>query len=147
MDHIAPAFELVSTAGPLGTALEKPAPSRVDGGVDAVLRPTEVVIGAGKSITQTITVKVKDDATPGTYYDTLEIFCGPNGDFVSGPLAPVTVPKPGQTVEPPDNTVEEPPGGPVFAPTGLNTGVPAMALLLLAAAVGTRRLVLSRRDS
>jgi uncharacterized repeat protein (TIGR01451 family) len=147
VDHIAPAFELVSTAGPLGTALEKPAPSRVDGGVDAVLRPTEVVIGAGKSITQTITVKVKDDATPGTYYDTLEIFCGPNGDFVSGPLAPVTVPKPGQTVEPPDNTVEEPPGGPVFAPTGLNTGVPAMALLLLAAAVGTRRLVLSRRDS
>jgi uncharacterized repeat protein (TIGR01451 family) len=145
VDHIAPAFELVSSAGPLGTALEKPAPSRVDGGVDAVLRPTDVVIGAGKSVTQTIVVKVKDDATPGTYYDTLEIFCGPNGDFVSGPLAPVTVP--GEGVIPPVTPVEEPPTGPTFAPTGLNTGVPALALLLLAAAVGTRRLVLSRRDS
>jgi uncharacterized repeat protein (TIGR01451 family) len=145
VDHIAPAFTLVSTSGPLGTALEKPAPSRVDGGVDAVLRPTAVVIGAGKSITQLITVTVKDDATPGTYYDTLEIFCGPNGDFVSGPLAPVTVP--GNGVTPPPVTVEEPPTTPAFAPTGLNTGVPILALLLLAAAVGTRRLVLNRRDS
>jgi hypothetical protein len=145
VDHIAPAFELVSSAGPLGTALEKPAPSRGDGGVDAVLRPTDVVIGAGKSITQLITVTVKDDATPGTYYDTLEIFCGPNGDFVSGPLAPVT--EPGNGVTPPPEKVEEPPTTPAFAPTGLNTGVPILALLLLAAAVGTRRLVLNRRDS
>jgi hypothetical protein len=64
---------------------------------------------------------------------------------VSGPLAPVTVP--GEGVIPPVTPVEEPPTGPTFAPTGLNTGVPALALLLLAAAVGTRRLVLSRRDS
>jgi hypothetical protein len=115
--------------------------------VDAVLRPTDVVIGAGKSITQTITVKVKADATPGTYYDTLEIFCGPNGDFASGPLAPVTVPGENVPNVPPVNPVKAPTSTPVFAPTGLETGVPILALLLLVAGVGTRRLVLSRRDS
>ena len=41
VDHIAPAFDLVSTAGAFGTAFDKPAPVRTDGGVDAVLRPTE----------------------------------------------------------------------------------------------------------
>jgi hypothetical protein len=113
--------------------------------VDAVLRPTSVVIGAGKSVTQTIVVKVKDDATPGTYYDTLEMFCGNNGDFVSGPLAPVTVPGPNVPNVPPDNPVAPPPDE-VFAPTGLSTTVPGIALLLLVAAAGTRRLQLSRRN-
>jgi uncharacterized repeat protein (TIGR01451 family) len=144
VDHIAPAFTLVSTAGPLGTKFDTPPPARSDGGVDAVLRPTGVTIGAGKSVTQTITVKVKDDATPGTYYNTLEMFCGPNGDFVSGPLAPVTVPEPG-VVTPPNTPVEQPPTTPVFAPTGLSTTVTGISLLLLIAAVGTRRLQLSRR--
>jgi uncharacterized repeat protein (TIGR01451 family) len=144
VDHIAPAFTLVSTAGPLGTKYDTPPPARSDGGVDAVLRPTGVTIGAGKSVTQTITVKVKDDATPGTYYNTLEMFCGPNGDFVSGPLAPVTVPAPG-VVTPPSTPVEQPPTTPVFAPTGLSTTVTGISLLLLIAAVGTRRLQLSRR--
>jgi uncharacterized repeat protein (TIGR01451 family) len=144
VDHIAPAFTLVSTAGPLGTKFDTPPPARSDGGVDAVLRPTGVTIGAGKSVTQTITVKVKDDATPGTYYTTLEMFCGPNGDFVSGPLAPVTVPAPG-VVTPPTTPVEQPPTTPVFAPTGLSTTVTGISLLLLIAAVGTRRLQLSRR--
>jgi len=147
VDHIAPAFDLVSSAGPLGTKLESPAPSRADGGVDAVLRPTGVVIGAGKSVTQTFTVKVKDGATPGTYYDTLEMFCGPNGDFVSGPLAPVTVPGAGVPAVTPENPVTAPPKTPVFAPTGLNTTLAGMSLLLLAAAAGTRRLQLSRRSS
>jgi uncharacterized repeat protein (TIGR01451 family) len=144
VDHIAPAFTLVSTAGPLGTKFDTPPPARSDGGEDAVLRPTGVTIGAGKSVTQTITVKVKDDATPGTYYNTLEMFCGPNGDFVSGPLAPVTVPAPG-VVTPPTTPVEQPPTTPVFAPTGLSTTVTGFSLLLLIAAVGTRRLQLSRR--
>lgn len=144
VDHIAPAFSLVSSSGPLGTKLDSPAPSRTDGGVDAVLRPTGVTIGAGKSVTQLFTVKVKDDAVPGTYYDTLEIFCGPSGDFVSGPLAPVTIPKPGGPVLPPEEPVA-PPTTPVFAPTGLSTPLAATALLLLVAAVGTRRLQLSRR--
>lgn len=141
IDHIAPAFDLVSTAGPLGTALEKPAPTRTDGGVDAVLRPTGVTLGAGKSITQTFTVKVKSGATPGTYYDTLELYCGVNGDFVSGPLAPVTVPGAGvPAVTPPAPVVGEPTATPRLAATG---GVPALAataLLVLAAAFGLRRL-------
>jgi uncharacterized repeat protein (TIGR01451 family) len=143
VDHIAPAFTLVSTAGGLGTKFDTPPPARTDGGVDAVLRPEGVTIGAGKSVTQTFTVKVKDDATPGTYYNTLELFCGPNGDFVSGPLAPVTVPAPG-VVTPPE-TPDAGPEDPVFAPTGLSTPLAATALLLILAAVGTRRLQLSRR--
>jgi uncharacterized repeat protein (TIGR01451 family) len=144
IDHIAPAFTLVSSSGPLGTKLESPAPTRSDGGVDAVLRPTGVTIGAGKSVSQSFTVTVKDGATPGTYYDTLELFCGPNGDFVSGPLAPVTVAGAGVPVLPPSNPVAAPPTG-VFAPTGLDTTIPGVALLLLVAAAGTRRLQLSRR--
>ena len=144
VDHIAPAFDLVSTSGAFGTALEKPAPSRGDGGVDAVLRPTSVTVGAGKTVTQKIVVKVKADAAPGTYYDTLEMFCGPGGDFVSGPLAPVTVPGTPVPSTPQGKPAQKPP---VFAATGLSTGVPILALLLLVAAVGTRRLVLSRRDS
>jgi uncharacterized repeat protein (TIGR01451 family) len=143
IDHIAPVFELVSTAGPLGNKFDTPPPARSDGGVDAVLRPTGVTIGAKKSVTQTFTVKVKDDAAPGTYYDTLEIFCGPNGNFVSGPLAPVTVTN---TPVTPDNPGEAPPPGDTFAPTGLNTGVPALALLLILGAAGARRLQLSRRQ-
>ncbi|HUR12944.1 MAG TPA: choice-of-anchor P family protein [Mycobacteriales bacterium] len=143
IDHIAPAFTLVSTAGAFGTNYDKPPPARTDGGVDAVLRPDGVTIGAGKSVTQTFTVTVKDDATPGTYYDTLEIFCGPNGDFVSGPLAPVTVPAPG--VVAPPKTPDAGPDDPVFAPTGLSTPLAGTALLLIMAAVGTRRLQLSRR--
>ena len=145
VDHIAPAFTLVSTAGPLGSKLDSPPPARSDGGVDAVLRPTGLTIGAGKSVVQTITVKVKDDATPGTYYNTLELFCGPNGDFVSGPLAPVTVSAPGVPVETPSSPSKLPSTKPVFAPTGLSTTLAGTSLLLILGAVGTRRLQLSRR--
>lgn len=91
VDHIAPAFDLVSTEGAFGKAFDKPAPTRTDGGVDAVLRPTDLVIKSKASATQTFTVKVKHKAEPGTYYNSLELYCGVNGDFVSGPLAPVTV--------------------------------------------------------
>lgn len=147
IDHVAPAFTLVSTDGPLGKAFDTPPPARSDGGVDAVLRPTGVTIGAGKSVTQTITVKVKDDATPGTYYDTLEMFCGPNGDYVSGPLAPVTVGAAAVPAveQPASSPSKQPASQPVFAPTGLSTTLAGTSLLLLLGAVGTRRLQLSRR--
>jgi uncharacterized repeat protein (TIGR01451 family) len=145
VDHIAPAFTLVSTSGPLGTKFDTPPPSRTDGGVDAVLHPTGVTIGANKSVTQLFTVTVKDDATPGTYYDTLEIFCGPNGDFISGPLAPVTVPGEGVPPVTPENPGQAPPPDTAFGPTGLNTSVAGAALLLLLAAAGTRRLQLARQ--
>lgn len=102
IDHVAPAFALVSSDGPFGTELEDPAPVRGDGGVDAVLRPTDLVIAPGASLVQTFTVTAKDDAAPGTYYDSLEIYCAAGGNFVSGPLAPVTItaPAPAKPVAP-----------------------------------------------
>ncbi len=139
IEHIAPPFTLVSTAGPLGTATDTPAPVRTDGGTDAVLRPTGVTIAPKASVTQTFVVKVKDDAAAGTYYDSLEIYCGPNGNFVSGPLAPVTIP--GVVVEPP---VVKPPVTVVSVPPTLprTGGAPVLggiALLLTGAALGLRR--------
>lgn len=144
VEHVAPPFSLEATAGMFGTTMEKV--SRADGGTDAVLRPTGVTIGAGKSVTQTFTVKVKDGAKPGTYYDALEIYCGPNGNFISGPLAPVTIPGDGVPAVPPASPVENPPSitPPDLAETG---GVPALAavsLLVLTAAVGLRRLQVQR---
>ena len=138
IEHVAPAFDLVSSAGPLGTALDSPAPTRADGGVDAVLRPTAVKIPAKGSVVQTFVVKVKANATPGTYYDSLEVFCGPNGDFVSGPLAPVTVPaatpaRPGVT--PPVTVVDTPPTLPRTG--GLPFGT--AAALLMVAGYGVHR--------
>lgn len=91
IDHIASVFTLVSSSGPLGSELEDPAPVRSDGGVDAVLRPSDVVLAPGASVVQTFTVTANDDAAPGVYHDTLEIYCGANGNFVSGPLAPVEI--------------------------------------------------------
>lgn len=142
IDHVAPPFSVEATAGAFGTALEKA--ERSDGGTDAILRPTGVTIAPGKAVTQTFTVKVKDGATPGTYYDTLEIYCGPGGNFISGPLAPVTIGN--GPITPPANPVENPPTitPPNLAETG---GAPALAvvsLLALAAAVGLRRLQLQR---
>ena len=139
IEHVAPPFDLVSSAGPLGTKLDTPAPVRTDGGVDAVLRPTAVTIAAGKSLTQTFVVRVKAGAAPGTYYDNLEIYCGPNGNFVSGPLAPVVIP--GAAVNPP---VVTPPqvivdGPPVLPRTGGTPLLALGALGLLGTAVVLRR--------
>ncbi|MCW2606138.1 MAG: hypothetical protein JWO60_831, partial [Frankiales bacterium] len=92
VDHLSPALELVSTRGAFGADAETPAPTRADGGQDVVVRPTDVVLAPGAKAVQTIVVKVKADAKPGTYYNTLELFCNAGGDFASGPLAPVTVP-------------------------------------------------------
>ncbi len=139
IEHVAPPFDLVSSAGAFGTKLDAPAPVRTDGGVDAVLRPTGVVIGAGKSVTQTFTVKAKDSAAPGTYYDSLEIYCGPNGDFVSGPLAPVTITAVVATpprVNRPVTVVSGPPQLPRTGGAPLAAGA---ACLVLAAAFGLRR--------
>jgi uncharacterized repeat protein (TIGR01451 family) len=146
IDHVAPVFTVVSSSGAFGTALDNPAPSRTDGGSDAVLRPTGVSIAPGHSATQTFTVTVKSGAAPGTYYDTLEIYCGPNGNFVSGPLAPVTVPGAG-LVTPPVSPVSAPvtaPAAPAKAPvvfgrTGLNAGMAGVALLMLLGAATIRR--------
>lgn len=137
IEHVAPAFDLVSTSGPLGTTFDDPPPARADGGVDAVLRPVGVVIAAGKSVVQTFTVKVKDGAAPGTYYDSLQIFCGLNGNFVSGPLAPVTVTaEQAPPVVTPPVTVDTP----QLPRTGGAPLVAGAALLLLLTGFGLRRM-------
>lgn len=134
-DHLDPAFDIVSTDGAFGKVFTSPAPKRSDGGTDVILKPTGLKIDAGKSVTQTFVVKLKDTVQPGTYYNNLELFCALNGDFASGPLAPVTVPAPAPPV-----VAALPPASP--APQLPRTGgVPlaaASALLLIAAAAGLR---------
>jgi uncharacterized repeat protein (TIGR01451 family) len=139
VDHVSPAFDLVSSSGEFGTALVTPAPRRADGGVDAVLRPTGLTIAPGASRTQRFVVVVKAGTAPGTYYNNLEIFCGFNGDFTSGPLAPVTVPAPpsGPVITPPGPVVAPPPALPR---TGGAPLAAAGALVLLATAFGVQRL-------
>lgn len=136
-DHLSPVFDFVSTSGGFGTEADDPAPVRADGGVDVVLRPTDVVIAPKASVKQTIVVKLKADVKPGTYFNNLEIFCALNGNFASGPLAPVTVPAPA------------PPAPPVIEPepeqlprTGAAPLVGLGALLLVGAGLGVRRMSL-----
>jgi uncharacterized repeat protein (TIGR01451 family) len=141
IDHLPSVVEFVSTAGPLGSAVDTPLPVRTDGGQDAVLRPTGVTIAAGATVTQTFVVKVKAGTAPGTYYNNLELFCGPNGDFVSGPLAPITIP----AAAPPAVT---PPVVPPVVPTLPRTGGEPLlalgALVAVGAAFGIRRYALTR---
>ena len=131
-DHLNPVFELVSTSGGFGDAAVDPVPVRSDGGQDVVLRPTDVVIEPGASVQQTIVVKLKADVAPGTYWNNLELFCAVNGDFASGPLAPVTVPA--------EAVVAPAPPAPVELPrTGSASLLALGALLLVAAGLGVRR--------
>jgi uncharacterized repeat protein (TIGR01451 family) len=132
VDHLNPVFEYVSTSGGFGDAAVDPVPVRGDEGQDVVLRPTDVVIEPGASVTQRIVVRLKADVAPGTYFNNLELFCAVNGDFASGPLAPVTVPAP---AAPP---VIQP--APVELPrTGTVPLLALGALLLLGAGLGLRR--------
>jgi uncharacterized repeat protein (TIGR01451 family) len=136
-DHLDPAFDIVSTDGAFGKVFTTPAPKRSNGGTDVILQPSGLIIGAGKSVTQTFVVTLKADVKPGTYYNNLELFCAVNGDFASGPLAPVTVPAPA----PP---VVAPPPPPAAAPEQLpRTGgaplVAAAGVLLLLGVAGIRR--------
>jgi uncharacterized repeat protein (TIGR01451 family) len=139
IDHLAPAFDLVSTAGPFGTAYDKPAPVRTDGGVDAVLRPAALTIAAGKSVVQTFKVTVKDAAAAGTYYNSLELYCGPNGDFASGPLAPVTVTVPAAPVAAPVSAPVAAPATPQLPRTGLPAGLALGGLALMGGLAVLRR--------
>jgi len=139
IDHVAPAFDIVSTSGAFGTKFDTPPPTRTDGGSELILHPTAVTIEAGKSAIQTIVVKTKEGAAPGTYYDTLEIYCARNGDFISGALAPVTVPGPG-TVDPDPEPIPTPDQPEQLPRTGGAPLVAAAALAILGTAVGLRRM-------
>ncbi len=132
IDHLDPAFDFVSTSGAFGAKPITPLPKRADGGLDVIIKPAPaVILKAGATVTQTYVVTLKSTVKPGTYYNNLEIFCAANGNFASGPLAPVTVPPP--VVAPPPPAPRELPrtgGAPVLA---------GLAGLLLLAAAGTRR--------
>ncbi|MCW2573015.1 MAG: hypothetical protein JWO88_3073 [Frankiales bacterium] len=135
-DHLDPAFDVVSTDGAFGKVFTTPAPKRSDGGTDVVLQPTGLTIAAGKSVTQTFVVKLKGTVKPGTYYNNLELFCAVNGDFASGPLAPVTVPAPAPLAAP----AQAPAAAPEQLPrTGGSPLVAVSGLLLLIGAAGVRR--------
>jgi uncharacterized repeat protein (TIGR01451 family) len=137
-DHLDPVFDIVSTDGAFGKVIT-PADKRQDGGTDVLLKPTGLTIGAGKSVSQTFVVKLKDTVQPGTYYNNLELFCAVNGDFASGPLAPVTVPAAAPPVAAPP-AVAPPAALPEQLPrTGATPLVAASALLLLLAGIGIRR--------
>jgi uncharacterized repeat protein (TIGR01451 family) len=135
-DHLDPAFEFVSTSGGFGDAADDPVPTRGEGGgQDVILRPTDVVIEPGASVAQTIVVRLKADVAPGTYWNNLEIFCAVNGNFASGPLAPVTVPAAEVAAAPPP-----PAPAPEELPrTGLVPLAGLGALLLLGGGLGFRR--------
>jgi uncharacterized repeat protein (TIGR01451 family) len=137
-DHLDPAFDIVSTDGAFGKVFTTPAPKRSDGGTDVVLQPTGLTIAGGKSVTQTFVVKLKDTVKPGTYYNNLELFCAVNGDFASGPLAPVTVPAPAPIAAP----AQAPAAAPEQLPrTGGAPLVAVAGLLFLIGAAGVRRVL------
>ena len=133
-DHLDPAFEFVSTSGGFGDAAQDPVPTRGEGGgQDVVLRPTDVVLEPGATVNQTIVVRLKSDVAPGTYWNNLEIFCALNGNFASGPLAPVTVPP---------AAVQAPAAAPAPVQLPRTGAAPVMALgalLLVGAGLGARR--------
>jgi uncharacterized repeat protein (TIGR01451 family) len=137
IDHLSPAFEFVSTSGGFGDTAVEPVGTRADEGQDVRLEPEDVVIDAGGSVTQTIVVRVQDGTAPGTYYNTLEIFCAVNGNFASGPLAPVTVPAAAAMPEAPAPAPAQLPR------TGLVPLVALTSLLLLGGGLGARRLTRS----
>ena len=129
IDHLNPVFEFVSTSGAFGEEVDDPIATRPDGGQDVVLRPADLVIEPGGALQQTFVVTLKGDVQPGTYFNNLEIFCAVNGNFASGPLAPVTVPAPAPPAPAP---VELPRTGalPLLALAGL---------VLVGGALGLRR--------
>jgi uncharacterized repeat protein (TIGR01451 family) len=132
IDHLNPVFEFVSTSGGFGDMAVDPVPARPDGGQDVTIRPRGVTIAPMASVQQRIVVRLKADVQPGTYFNNLEIFCAVNGNFASGPLAPVTVPAPAPPpVEP---APEELPR------TGAAPLLGLAALLLLGAGLGVRRM-------
>jgi uncharacterized repeat protein (TIGR01451 family) len=135
IDHLNPVFEFVSTSGAFGDRAVDPVPVRGDEGQDVTIRPTGVVIAPKASAQQTIVVRLKDDVRPGTYFNNLEIFCAVNGNYASGPIAPVTVP-----AEVAVAPAAEPAAAPAQLPrTGAAPLLALSALALIGGSLGARR--------
>ncbi|GAC1444579.1 MAG: hypothetical protein NVSMB55_21450 [Mycobacteriales bacterium] len=141
-DHLAPGLGFTSTSGAFGPMAVSPLPKRGDGGLDVTFKPAagKVSIAPGKSVDQQIVVKLAGDIKPGTYYNTLELFCNAAGNFASGPLAPVTVPAPAVVAPAKAAPLAKAPAAPAQLPrTGGAPLVAAAGLLLLVGAAGVRR--------
>lgn len=157
IDHVATPFSVVSSAGAFGSKLDTPTVVRPGDGPDAVLRPVGLVIAPKQTLAQTFTVTVNASALAGTYYDTLELFCAPNGNFISSPLAPVVIlpptPSPSPTVTPtPTPTATPPTPTPCVEGAGVSchlphTGgsplIPLGALGLLVTGLAARKFLLA----
>ena len=89
VEHLSNAFDFVSTTGDFGSALDRTV-LRPGGGADLVLGNGKT-IPVGGTFNQTFVVKAKDTATPGVYFNNLEIFCANLGNFVKGLDAPVRI--------------------------------------------------------
>jgi hypothetical protein len=89
IEHLAPAFDFVSTTGDFGTALDRTV-ARTSGGSDLILGNGKTIPANG-TFNQTFVVRVKEGATPGVYYNNLEILCANIGNWVKGLDAPVQV--------------------------------------------------------
>lgn len=139
IDHLSPVFEFVSTSGQFGDAALEPVPTRGDGGQDVVLSPEGVTIEPGGSATQQIVVRLAGDVEPGTYFNTLEIFCGVNGNFASGPIAPVTVPAAAE-LPAAEQPAAELPAAEQLPRTGGAPVLALLALLMVGGGLGARRL-------
>ena len=101
IEHLAAPFELVSTSGDFGTTVDDTV-ARTGGGTDVILGHGKT-IAAGGTFNQTFVVRVREGATPGVYYNNLEILCANIGNYVKGLDAPVEVTdKAGRPVDKPE---------------------------------------------
>ena len=141
IDHAPAPFELVSTSGAFGTVAE--GVNRPGGGVDIVMKPEALTIAPGATVTQTFVLKVKADATPGVYFNNVEILCANLGNWVKGLDAPVEV----VVASPPPLTPDPAPERPEPLPrTGDERDVQILAgLALLGLALLVRRASLAAR--
>jgi uncharacterized repeat protein (TIGR01451 family) len=89
IEHLATPFDFVSTTGDFGSTLDRTV-ARTGGGADLVLGNGKT-IPVGGTFNQTFVVKAKDTASPGVYFNNLEIYCANLGDYVKGLDAPVRI--------------------------------------------------------
>ena len=96
-------------------------------------------LAAGATFNQTFTVRAKDSAADGVYYNNLEIYCANLGDFVKGLDAPVRVTS-GSVAAPVAKPKVQQPGDGVLARTGGRPGwLMYGGLLLVGVAFVVRR--------
>lgn len=146
IDHLPNGFEFVSTAGDLGTALDRTPPSRPGGGIDLYFGNAKTIT-AGGTATQTIVARAGASLAPGVYYNNIEVFCANIGNFVKGLDAPVKVseevaptptPTPSESPSPSPSPTPDP--GPLPHTGGTSPLWVAAGAFLVGASIVVRRL-------